>query len=212
MQLRQRRVGLDTALFGAVVLALVILVVLPLSMVILQGVFPQLSLGLWEEPFSHWPGVLEDPYFLEALINTLTLGVAVSAFSLGLALPLAYARGLYQVPGAFWWDLMLLIPFMLPPYVGAMAWTFTLQPGGYSSQLLGLSAQELLFSFPGIVLVMSLHLFPLIYFALSRTLSAIGWRYVDAARVCGASMTESAWRIVLPLSLPAVVASVLMVF
>jgi iron(III) transport system permease protein len=212
MQARQRRVGLDTVLFGGVVLALLILVVLPLGMVILQGVFPQLSLGLWEGPFSHWPGVLEDPYFLEALTNTLMLGLAVSALSLVLALPLAYARGLYQVPGALWWDLLILIPFMLPPYVGAMAWTFTLQSGGYSSQLLGISAQGLLFSFPGIVLVMSLHLFPLIYFALSRTLSAIGWRYVDAARVCGASMTESAWRIVLPLSLPAVVASVLMVF
>jgi iron(III) transport system permease protein len=153
MHPRQRREGLDTALFGGVVLALVILVVLPLSMVILQGVFPQLSLGLWAEPFSHWLGVIEDPYFLEALTNTLMLGVAVSALSLGLALPLAYVRGLYQVPGAFWWDLLILIPFMLPPYIGAMAWTFTLQPGGYSSQLLGLSAQELLFSFPGIVLV-----------------------------------------------------------
>lgn len=212
MLTRQRRVGVDTALFGGVVLALFVLVVLPLGMVILQGVFPQLSLGLWQEPFSHWSGVLGDFYFLEALTNTLSLGLAVSALSLVLALPLAYARGLYQVPGALWWDLLLLIPFMLPPYIGAMAWTFTLQPSGYSSQLLGFSAEGLLFSFSGIVLVMSLHLFPLIYFALSRTLSAIGWRYVDAARVCGASMTESALRIVLPLSLPAVVASVLMVF
>jgi iron(III) transport system permease protein len=204
--------GLDTALFGGVVLALVILVLLPLGMVILQGIFPHLSLGLWQEPFSHWSELFQDPYFFEALTNTLMLGMAVSALSLGLAFPLAFARGLYQVPGALGWDLLLLIPFMLPPYVGAMAWTFMLQPGGYSSQLVGVSAQELLFSFPGIVLVMSLHLFPLIYFALSRTLSAVGWRYVDAARVCGASMTETAWRIVLPLSLPAVVASVLMVF
>jgi iron(III) transport system permease protein len=209
---QRRWIGVDGLLLGGVILALLVVVALPVGMVLLQAVFPQLWAGQWDQPLSHWPGVFGDLYFLEALGNTLTLGLAVSLLSLVLATPLAYARGLYQVPGAQLWDLLLLIPFMMPPYIGAMAWTFTLQPGGYSTQVLGFSAEGWLFSLPGMVLVMALHLFPLVYFALSRTLSAIGWRYVDAARVCGANMTTSALKIVAPLSLPAVAASVLMVF
>ncbi len=212
MQSQRRFLGADAALSWGVILALLVVVALPVGMVLLQAVFPALSQGLWDAPFSHWPTVWGDPYFFEALGNTLGLGVAVSLVSLLIAAPLAFARGLYQVPGGTLWDVLFLIPFMMPPYIGAMAWTFTLQPGGYSTQLLGFSAQGLLFSFPGMVLVMALHLFPLVYFALSRTLQSIGWRYVDAARVCGASMGTSTLKIVLPLSLPAMAASLLMVF
>src|SRR5690606_27924298 len=110
------------------------------------------------------------------------------------------------------WDLLFLIPFMMPPYIGAFAWTMTLQPGGFSSQSLGFDGGDFLFSFWGIVAVMTLHLFPVIYFAASRTLAAIGPRFVNAARTSGAGPLYAFWRIILPLSLPGLAASLLLVF
>ena len=99
------------------------------------------------------------------------LGVALGCFVF--ALPLAVLRGLTDLPWGGLWDLLFLIPFMVPPYIGAFAWVLTLQPAGYSTQLLGFNLGSLLFSLPGIIIVMTLHLFPVVYFALSRTLAVI---------------------------------------
>jgi len=191
---------------------LAVVVAMPLGFVLLQAVFPDLPEGSLRAAFAHWGTVASDPLLPELVANTLWLGFWVCAASAGLAVPLAFVRGLFDLPFARIWDVLFLIPFMTPPYVGAMAWTFALQPGGYASQLVGVSAAPLLFSFPGMVLVMALHLFPLVYFALSRALATIGWRHVDVARVCGASVGFALRRVVLPLCMPALAASLLLVF
>jgi iron(III) transport system permease protein len=121
-------------------------------------------------------------------------------------------RGLCRVPGAREWDVLFLIPFMIPPYIAALAWIMTLQPRGYLHQLVGFDLGGFLFSFPGIVFVMVLNLYPLIYFTVSRTVEAAGGRLADAARVFGASPARVLWRITLPLATPGILASLLLVF
>jgi iron(III) transport system permease protein len=197
--------------FGAVA-ALLLLIGLPVAAILLQAVFPGLTRGDFSAPFSRVAASLAEPRILAMIGNSLALGLAVSAGCLLLAAPLGLLRGLCRVPGARAWDVVFLIPFMIPPYIAALAWIMTLQPRGYLAQLAGFDLGWFLFSFPGIVTVMVLHLFLLTYFAVSRSVEAAGGRLAEAARVFGADPRRALWRITLPLAMPAIAASLLLVF
>ncbi|WP_447556535.1 ABC transporter permease [Vreelandella sp. EE22] len=192
--------------------ALLLLVGLPLAYIVLQAVFPHLTRGDLSEAFSLFGPTLSDPALLTLLWNTLRLGVAVVLACAVLAVPLGALRALTRVPGGAAWDLLFLIPFMIPPYIAALSWMLSLQPRGYVEQLVGFEASDFLFSFSGIVFVMTLNVFPVVYFAVSRTMMSVGGRYASAARVCGAGRWQAFWRVTLPLSTPGIAASLLLVF
>lgn len=169
------------AWIGAITaIALLVVVALPLAFVVLQAVFPDLAAGSMTGAFSPIADALNDDSLPGLLGNTLGLGLGVCAGSLALALPLAALRAFTRLPWAAFWDLLFLIPFMLPPYIGALAWTLTLQPNGYLAQATGIDGAGLLFSRAGVGFVMVLHLFPVVYFAISRTLATLGPRAASA--------------------------------
>lgn len=189
-----------------------LVVAVPFLFIVLQAIFPELGRGSLAAPFSALGGALGDPRLIGMTGNTLLLGVLVVMLSALIALPLAVARALFRVPGAVVWDVLFLIPFMVPPYIAVLGWIMTLQPRGYLEQLLGFDLAAFLFSVPGIVFVMTLNSFPVVYFAVSRTVETVGSRYADVGRVFGASPARAFWRITLPLSTPGLAASLLLVF
>jgi iron(III) transport system permease protein len=93
-----------------------------------------------------------------------------------------------------------------------MAWMQLLQVNGFVEQLLGFNLAQALYSFPGLVAVMALHLFPMIYVAASQALNLIGERYEEVAVVFGARRLSLFWRIQLPLLSISLLASALVVF
>ena len=191
---------------------LVLVVAVPFLAIMLQAVFPQLGRGSFAAPFSAVAGALRDPALIGMIGNTLLLGLSVVVLSAVIAVPLATARALFRVPGAMMWDILFLIPFMIPPYIAVLGWIMTLQPRGYLWQVAGFDLAGLLFSWPGIVIVMTLNTFPVVYFAVFRTVETVGSRYADVGRVFGASAARAFWRITLPLSTPGLAASLLLVF
>jgi iron(III) transport system permease protein len=74
-----------------------------------------------------------------------------------------------------------------------------LQSQGYLQQLTGWQLNDLLFSRSGIVLVMTFNIFPVVYFAVSRSLLASGTRLAVVARVHGASAWRAFWHVTLPM-------------
>jgi len=200
------------AILGLSVTALGIVVALPILFVLLQSIFPHLAEGSLASPFGEMGRALSDHRLPEMLISTVALGVCVAFGCFVVAAPLAVLRGLTDLPGGKLWDVLFLIPFMIPPYVAAVGWVMALQPGGFTTQLFGLNLGTFLFSFGGVVTVMVLHLFPVVYFALSRTLAVVGSRFADVGRVCGANMYYAFFRITLPLSIPAIAGSLLLAF
>lgn len=191
---------------------LALVVAVPFIFIILQAIFPDLGRGSFAAPFSAVVSALSDQKLIGMTMNTLLLGVLVVALSAVIAVPLAVFRALFRVPGAILWDLLFLIPFMIPPYIATLGWIMTLQPRGYLYQLLGFDLAGFLFSLPGIVFVMTLNTFPVVYFAVSRTVEAVGARYSDVGRVFGATPLKAFFRITLPLSTPGLAASLLLVF
>ncbi|MDP2699531.1 iron ABC transporter permease [Thalassospira sp.] len=191
---------------------LIVLVAFPLLFVLLQAVFPDIALGSFADPFGRFVETLSDPRLVRWTLNTLMLGVCVVVGAFVVAVPLGILRGLFRVPGGGFWDLVFLVPFTIPPYIAALGWIMTLQPRGYLEQVSGVNAGAFLFSFQGVVFVMTLNVFPVVYFAVSRMVATIGGRYVEAARVAGSTPVRAFWRITLPLSTPAIAASLLLVF
>jgi iron(III) transport system permease protein len=192
--------------------ALMVVVALPLCFVLLQAIFPDLSEGSLAAPFSHLALIFGDADLLGLTFNTLRLGACVVLLSAAIGIPLGALRGLFKLPLAPLWDLMLLVPFMIPPYIAALGWIMLLQPHGYVEQTLGLHAASFLFSFYGVVFVMTLNVFPVVYFAVSRSISTSGSRLADVGRVCGGSPWRCFMRITLPLATPGIAASLLLVF
>ncbi|CAI2785609.1 Sulfate transport system permease protein CysW [Serratia grimesii] len=197
---------------GTTVIVLLLLVAMPMLFVLLQAIFPALAQGALAKPFSAFPVLLADPTLFRQLSDTLCVGGGVALVSAVLGIPLGALRGLFALPYARLWDLLFLIPFLLPPYIAALSWMLALQPSGYLEQLLPIRLSGLLFSLPGVILVMSLNIFPVVYFAVSRSMAAAGSRLAEVARVHGAGPWCAFWRITLPLAAPAIAASVLLAF
>ena len=193
-------------------IGLVVVVAVPFAFILLQAIFPELGRGSLAAPFSRLADTLFDPRLIRMTGNTLLLGLGVVFLSAFIAVPLAVIRALFRVPGALAWDLLMLVPFMIPPYIATLGWVMTLQPRGYAEQLFGFNLGPFLFSIWGIIFVMTLNTFPIIYFAVSRTVETVGSRYADVGRVFGASSWRAFFRITLPLSTPGLAASLLLVF
>ncbi len=197
---------------GALVAVLIVLVGLPVAFVGLQAIFPALGQASFAHPFAAVYATLDASHTWPLLGNTLRFGAAVALGSLALGLPLGALRGLARVPGARLWDLLFLAPFLIPPYLGALGWMLLLQPHGYLQQLAGIELGGFLFSFPGIATAMTLSVFPVVYFSVSRAMMSTGGRLAQVARVCGATPWRALLRVTLPLASPAIAASALLAF
>ena len=189
-----------------------ILVALPLVFILLQAVFPQFSAGSLSGAFTGINVLFGEPQLASMLGGTLQIAFGVALVSMLIGLPLGVARGLFNLPLPRLWDLLFLIPFLTPPYIAALSWMLVLQTNGYLQQITGLNLNTLLFSKTGIVLVMALNIFPVIYFAVSRSLLASGQRLAMVARVHGASTWRAFWHITLPMVSPALAAGMLLSF
>lgn len=192
--------------------ALLLLVALPVTFVILQAIFPHLDSGLFNDAFSAVSRLFKDAQLREMVSATLKVGMGVAVCSGIIGIPLGALRGLFVLPGAVLWDLLFLIPFMVPPYIAALSWMLALQTNGYVEQLSSLHLNDFLFSLPGIVAVMTLNVFPVVYFAVSRSMAASGSRLADVARIHGAGPWRAFVRVTLPLALPSMASSLLLAF
>ncbi|MDM7459786.1 MAG: iron ABC transporter permease [Paracoccus sp. (in: a-proteobacteria)] len=192
--------------------AVLVLVGVPVLFILAQAIFPDFARGSFGGAFSSLSMLTDNDRLMVQARNTLMLALSVMLGCLILGLPIGVLRGMFHVPGARVWDVVFLIPFLIPPFIAAIAWMMTLQPRGYLAQILGFDLGRFLFSFVGVAFVMTLNLFPLVYFAVSRALEAVGGRFASAARVHGARPVQAFMLITLPLSIPAIAASLLIVF
>jgi len=131
-----------------------------------------------------------------------------------IALPMAFIRtktSLYQYE---WLDIVLTIPFMTPPYIGSMGWILFMQHNGFLQQLLPSATwmTDSFFSLFGMVVIMSLHLFPFLYLMLKNTLLRINGSFLDAALIFGRSSLQNWLKVVLPLLLSSYVLGSLLIF
>ena len=137
----------------------------------------------------------------EMIFNSLLLGAAVTVLSTIIAAPLAYlfTRTPFAKYRAF--DIIFMIPFMTPPYIASMGWILFMQKRGLLQQLLPFTAgsEKAFFTFGGLTLVMSLHVFPFMLTILKNAMLNIPSSLEEAGAVFGAGFGRRLRKIFLPL-------------
>ncbi|MGG4107831.1 iron ABC transporter permease [Paenibacillus lautus] len=195
-----------------VVLALFLLIIgigVPLLLIFWQSVYPDQHFD-WLAPIRTIAG----HELSGILLQSIWLGVCVVAGSTLFALPLAWMMAKTRLGQHRWVDVILMIPFMTPPYIGSMGWILFMQKGGYLQQWLPGAARwsDSFFSFGGMVLIMSLHLFPFLYLLLRDALIRIGGNLEEAGAVHGGSAGYRFRRIIMPLLLSSYGMGAMLVF
>ena len=146
-----------------------------------------------------------DRHFLHALFGTLGMAGYAVLFALPLGLTLALLM-FYAPPRlAPLWEVLILIPFLIPPYLTAEAWSLLAGPVGLIDQVIhfgGTPLEGFLFSLAGMGAVMALHLTPLVYIMLRASLENGKFRLWLAARVHGAGGWAAFRLAILPMPLP----------
>ncbi|HEX6081464.1 MAG TPA: iron ABC transporter permease [Methylomirabilota bacterium] len=158
-----------------------------------------------------------DRFYLRSLWHSLILGVAtvVSSSVLGIAVALLLVR--YDFAGRGLFSYLTMLPIISPPLVGVLGFTFILGRAGTVNVLLMdyldlLRPVNFLYGVHGVVLVETLHLFPMITLNVVDALGKVDPSLEEAAESVGARGWSKLWRVTLPLTTPGYAAGALLVF
>ena len=155
------------------------------------------------------------PLFREALVNTLASGVLAVALGSLIAVPLALLTVRYSFPGRSRLTTLGLLPLVIPPFVGAVAFQQVLGRNGTVNLFLleryGVTV-PFMEGLGGVVFVQTLHYFPFIWLNTAAALSALDRSLEEAAQTLGSSGFRLFRRVLLPLSLPGYAAGALLTF
>ena len=161
-----------------------------------------------------WSSLLAsvDARATQALLNTLLVGLLVTATAVAGGTAAALVTERWATRGRRWLRLGLLIPFLTPPFVAAVGWVRAYGPAGLTDQALGIGWSGL-FGAAGITVVLAVHALPLAYLVVAAGLATRAEPDLErAARVSGGSASRVLRSITLPLLRPALVTGAVLVF
>lgn len=185
---------------------------------ILQGGFVDADGRL---TFVYLAALLRDPLYVGALGNSFLVACATTVLAIALALPLAVIHDRFLFPGKTLLGSLVLVPMILPPFVGAIGLKQIFGQYGALNALLialGLRPEGWAFDwfaahqFWGVVIVQALSLFPIIYLNALAALANIDPAMHEAAQNLGAAGVRRFFRITLPLIRPGLFAGGTIVF
>lgn len=204
----------STWLFGALIAVLILLVANP----ILRLVWDSFHTAQGEWSLQSYAQALGRPSHLQALLNSLYLGIAVTAIALAMGVPLALAVSRTNMPGRGFTHLSVLAAFVMPNFLGAIAWILLAGPNaGWLNRLVveltGLQKGPFnIFSFWGLAFVIALYTYPLIYVFTKSALDLVSTELEDAASIHGAGKLQTMVRVTLPLVLPSIIGAAILIF
>ncbi len=208
-----RQEWLRSLIVGAAVVTVGWLVFYPLGIIF--------EMGLRAEDggvtLAHYHRVLTEPGLVSALVNSIVVSVATTGFALLLALPMAWAVTRTDMPGRQFVRVSVLVAFVIPNFISVIAWILLLGPNAglinvFLRETFGIARLFNIYSMEGLVLVLTLSFYPLIFFAVAAALDNMDPSYEEAAQMVGAPAWRASMGIALPLVLPAIVASSVFVF
>jgi iron(III) transport system permease protein len=163
--------------------------------------------------------LLQNPVQQRALLNSLELGIAATLMTTVISLPIAFALIRYEFPGKGLLSGLLLIPMVMPPFVGAIGMRQMFARFGSINLLLlelGLIDTPIDWfgggGFWGVVILEALHLYPIMYLNIAAGLANVDPSLEESARNMGASGLRLFRTVTFPLMLPGYFAGAIIVF
>jgi iron(III) transport system permease protein len=187
-------------------LIIALLVLIPLSILAFAWLEP--AWDIWRH--------LQETLLSRLLLNTLTLVIGVSTGTLLLGISLAWLTGACEFPGRKHFSWSLLLPLAMPTYVLAFVslgiFDFS---GPVQTQLRAWFGRSIWFpdmrSAGGVILVMTLALYPYVYLLTRNAFRTQGKRALEAAESLGCTPVGGFFRVVLPMARPWIAGGVTLV-
>lgn len=210
---RGKKIAPIWTFFTLLILAVfLVFVVFPLVLILYKSVIDPASNSLTFENFTRF---FTRKYYLNTLTNSFKVTVVATLISATLGLLMAYITRQVKIAGSKWLNILIVVSYLSPPFIGAYAWIQLLGRNGVITQVInGLFGIEFqgIYGFAGIVLVFSLQSFPLVYMYVCGALENLDNSLNEAAESLGANNFQRVTGVILPLVLPTVLASSLLVF
>lgn len=158
-----------------------------------------------------------DAFYLKSLVNSLLLGAATVVTTSIIGIAIAFLLLRYDFLGRRLFSYLTIIPMIMPPLVGVMGFTFILGRAGTVNILLQdylgfLQPINFMYGIHGVLLVETLHLFPLMTLSLVDAMGKISPSLDEAAESVGSRGLRKFWDITFPLTTPGYVTGALLVF
>ena len=199
----------------AIVDFMLVFQVLPMVYLIIKAFFPDGSFT-----FQVFERLYTYSMNLGALKNTLIAATATMILGTLLAFPLAWLVGRTNLYAKKFFRSLFVLTYMVPPYVGAMAWLRLLNPNvGTLNQFfrlifnLGDTPGPLnIYTLGGLIWVLTTYYYPYAFITISRAMEKMDPSLEEASRISGASPLGTVFRITIPMMTPSLIAGALLVF
>lgn len=171
--------------------------------------------------FGYVAEVFSDPLYRQCLANSFLLAVCTTTVAFLIAMPLAFVSDRFLFPGKQLLGSLVLVPMILPPFVGAIGIRQIFgQYGAFNALLvqLGLLGEGATIDwfaqsqFWGVVVVQAFNLYPILYLNIVAALANVDPAMEEAAANLGCTGFRRFWRVTLPLINPGVFAGATIVF
>jgi iron(III) transport system permease protein len=171
--------------------------------------------------FGFFKIIFENNTYIAGLLNAIGSGFLSTLLTLAIALPLAYCSHKYEFPFKKLLTTIVLLPIMLPPFVGAIGIQQIFGSYGVLNSILlklGIIPSNQVidwlgqYKFLGMVLMNALSLYPVLYLNIIASLANIDPAMEEAAANFGCTGMERFFKITLPLIMPGVFAGSTLVF
>jgi len=199
--------------FGLIWAFLIVFVLYPLTRIFYDAVTNeagQFTLGNFRDFFT-------DSFYLRSFWRSMVLGVAAIITTSVVGIAVAFLIIRYEFPYRKTFSYLTMLPMILPPLVGVLGFVFILGRAGTVNILLmdwfGMEHPiNFMYGMHGILLVETVHLFPLMTLSILDSLSKVDPSLEEAAEGVGATGWHRFWTITLPLTTPGYISGALLVF
>jgi len=165
--------------------------------------------------FANFQRFFEKKYYYSTLFNSFKISIVITFVAVVLGTVLAFFFARFKIKGAKGLRILIILSSMSAPFVGAYSWILLLGRNGvitkFFENLLGLTMPDI-YGFKGILLVLSLQLYPLIFLYVSGAFSNVDNSLLEASENLGCTGIKRFFKVILPLIFPTVLAGALLVF
>ena len=196
-------------IFVIVMLIYLLFFLVPLLSVIKGGFFVDNGLTL-----IYLKGAFSNPIYREGLFNSFLIGLGTTLLASFVALPLAWLANRFNFPFKNALTALILVPMILPPFVGAIGFQQIFGPYGALNALFRLGPVDWLADgrYYGVIALQALSLYPIMYLNVAAALANIDHAMLEAAENMGSSGFTTFRRITLPLIMPGIFAGGTIIF
>ena len=187
-----------------------VFIIYPFAQLFIQSFFPKggaFSLKNYQTFF-------EKKYYMTGLKHSLALCCCATVLGVIIGIPMAYAVSRFNVWGKRVINILVVLSMLSPPFIGAYSWVLLLGRSGFITKALSGIGIEIgsIYGFKGILLVLTLKLFPYVFMYVSSALSTFDSALEEASESLGVHGIKRVMRVTLPVIMPTILSSALMVF